>query len=465
MTIRELEAKTGLERSNIRFYEREGLVVPVRLENGYRDYSEEDLQLLIKIKLLRRLDFSLDATRALRDGEEDLDAALARRLEEIYAQKQELDARERVCRRMRQDGAEFGTLDAQRYLQEFSRPLGNEPVLRPTVPATDRVEPAFCPFRRFLAKILDLDLLCLGLYAVLALGFQCNLMQLAAFWRWGITILSALILLPVESLFISLLGTTPGKWLLGIRLEHVDGRKLTYGEAMERAKQVLAKGMGWCIPGYQLWRYWKSYKNYVEYGLDWDYEVQVVAKRTDAWNVLGYAAGLGILMALTTAVIVAPARPIHRGDDLTVRQVVENYNYLSEFYSEPTRFLREDGTFSEPPANVIEVLSKESRFEFTETEGVVTAVTLTETCEPPMSVSYLGNDRAIFMVLAFAGADDGYFAMMSAAEDLENLLYASPGTTMNRFLGCLVVVTVETEEYEPGVRCANRRTVTVRKLD
>ena len=43
MTIRELEQKSGLERANIRFYEKEKLLNPVRRENGYRDYSEEDL--------------------------------------------------------------------------------------------------------------------------------------------------------------------------------------------------------------------------------------------------------------------------------------------------------------------------------------------------------------------------------------------------------------------------------------
>jgi len=464
MTIRELEAKTGLERSNIRFYEREGLVVPVRLENGYRDYSEGDLQLLIKIKLLRRLDFSLDAIRALRDGEEKLDAALARRLEEIYAQKQELDARERVCRRMKQDGAEFGTLDAQRYLQEFSRPLGNEPILRPAVPATDRVEPTFCPFRRFFARALDTALIQLVPLSVLTLVFRCNLMGLAPVWDWALAAAACLLLIPVEAFLISRFGTTPGKWLMGIRLEHVDGRKLTYEEALDRAKQVFWKGQGAKLPIVTLWRNWRSYKNYVEYGLDWDYEVHIAAKPNHAAGAAGYFAVYAAVMVLMTAAVLEPARPIHRSSDLTLQQVVENYNYLSKFYSEPTRFLREDGTFSEPPANVIEVLSKQSQFEFTEQDGVVTAVSLTETCEAPMSVSFLGNDRAVFMAMAFAGADDGYFEVMSAVGDMENLLYASPGTTVNRFLGCLVVVTVETEEYEPGVRCANRRTVTMQKL-
>ena len=37
MTIREIEERSGMTRANIRFYEQEGLLSPVRRENGYRD--------------------------------------------------------------------------------------------------------------------------------------------------------------------------------------------------------------------------------------------------------------------------------------------------------------------------------------------------------------------------------------------------------------------------------------------
>ena len=43
MTIKEMEALTGLTRANIRFYEQHGLLSPERHQNGYRDYTEEDL--------------------------------------------------------------------------------------------------------------------------------------------------------------------------------------------------------------------------------------------------------------------------------------------------------------------------------------------------------------------------------------------------------------------------------------
>ena len=41
MTIHELETRIGLPRASIRFYEKEGLIAPKRLANGYRDYSED----------------------------------------------------------------------------------------------------------------------------------------------------------------------------------------------------------------------------------------------------------------------------------------------------------------------------------------------------------------------------------------------------------------------------------------
>ena len=79
MTIKELEEKTGLARANIRYYEQQGLLHPARQENGYRDYSGEDLQTLRKIKLLRHLGLGIETIRAVQHGEQTLDAALAAR--------------------------------------------------------------------------------------------------------------------------------------------------------------------------------------------------------------------------------------------------------------------------------------------------------------------------------------------------------------------------------------------------
>ena len=53
MTIKDVEERTGLSRSNVRFYEKEKLIEPSRNEsNGYRDYSENDVENIKKIVIL-----------------------------------------------------------------------------------------------------------------------------------------------------------------------------------------------------------------------------------------------------------------------------------------------------------------------------------------------------------------------------------------------------------------------------
>lgn len=45
MKIKEVEKRTGITSHNIRFYEKEGLLNPSRnLSNGYREYTEADIQ-------------------------------------------------------------------------------------------------------------------------------------------------------------------------------------------------------------------------------------------------------------------------------------------------------------------------------------------------------------------------------------------------------------------------------------
>lgn len=64
MTIKEVEERTGLARSNIRFYEKEKLIEPSRNEkNGYRDYSEQDIENIKKIAYLRTLEISIEDIR------------------------------------------------------------------------------------------------------------------------------------------------------------------------------------------------------------------------------------------------------------------------------------------------------------------------------------------------------------------------------------------------------------------
>lgn len=60
MEIRELVSNTGVPAKTIRYYEEIQLLpAPARKSNGYREYSEEDINRLKLVAGARRLDFSL----------------------------------------------------------------------------------------------------------------------------------------------------------------------------------------------------------------------------------------------------------------------------------------------------------------------------------------------------------------------------------------------------------------------
>ena len=65
MLINEVSKLTGLTKKAIEYYALQGLVAPVVLDNGYREYSEYDVGLLHKICVLRKLDVSTDEIRSI----------------------------------------------------------------------------------------------------------------------------------------------------------------------------------------------------------------------------------------------------------------------------------------------------------------------------------------------------------------------------------------------------------------
>ena len=466
MTIRELERRTGLERANIRFYEKEGLLSPERKENGYREYSEADRQLLLKIKLLRRLDFSIEAIRSLIDGNTDLEQALERRLQAIGMQRRELNATEQVCQEMKDDRAVFSTMDAQRYLDNYDRALrlpAAPSAIRPTVPASDRVRPVRCPWRRYFARVLDHAFGTLILWMILSLVFRVNFQNIGGVGEWLLGYVEWLIWLPLEGLLLSRWGTTPGKWLMGIRVEHEDGRKLTYGEAIDRAWQVFVKGMGALIPIYNIIRLWKSYKA-VRDGdddeLEWEWNtnsVQVVREQDcPGWRPVAYAGAYAALIFVLVAVGLFPGfHPPHRGSQLTVEEFVKNYNSMARFHGYTGDELQMDGTFGIPPewpASELDAitidLEEDLVLRFEETDGVLTKVSFERDLSywsywyHAGSVDSEGKRAVVLTAMAYAWADCGPGQAYRSQELLEEFAQWEEGTLDKEILGCRLTYTV-----------------------
>ena len=123
MKIKELEALTGIPRATIRFYEKEGLLSPEREDNGYREYSEEDKDKLMKIKLLRLLSIPVESVRELEAGKLDLTAYMETHVHDLQLTENDIRNAERVCREICTDRAAFATLDAARYISGACIPV------------------------------------------------------------------------------------------------------------------------------------------------------------------------------------------------------------------------------------------------------------------------------------------------------------------------------------------------------
>lgn len=99
MNINELERLTGITKQNIRFYEKKGLLHPARNSgNNYREYTQDDLTKLKTIRLLRKLDFSLEDIRRILQEEAPLYEILAEHLNVLQEKQQELSACIDVCK-------------------------------------------------------------------------------------------------------------------------------------------------------------------------------------------------------------------------------------------------------------------------------------------------------------------------------------------------------------------------------
>ena len=338
MTIRELLDAAGMDRTTVYFYEKEGLIRPERRANGYRDYSAADLAELRRIKLLRRLGVSLEEIRALQAGQRRLPDALTRRLEELERAQAENERARAACRAIRDAGVSYAQLDPDR----FAAPPSPAPA---APPFRDAPPPVWCPWRRYFARLLDTALYTLPVIAFLTLVCHLNLVRYSGVYSWIDLIASVLMTLLLEPIFLHLWGATPGKALFGLRLENADGTRLTWRQARGRTWRVLWEGLGLWLPGYSLWRLYKSYEEDRDQGGSaWDREEEFhyIAKPACRRQGAGFVLGMAASFALTVFLVLAAGLPPHTGP-LTAEEFVENYNFLAWFEGQPDARLTLDG--------------------------------------------------------------------------------------------------------------------------
>ena len=348
MNIAEVERRTGLTRANIRFYEKEGLIAPARSANGYRDYTEADVETLRKVRLLRQLRLSVADIRAVQAGERPLPEAAAKQLDVLEQDIREGQQAYTACRAICDDRAEWDGLDVDKYLS-----ISVLPSYAVAAPGEqDRIPPAGCPWRRYFARSLDLSLYGLIWSMVALWGFRANPAgQIPLPWAMLCNYAAWALVFVFEPLLLHFWGTTVGKWIFGLSVRDEDGNKLSISTALYRTWGVFIHGMGGGIPVYDLYRNIQCWRYCEVEELSWDLDNScaiVVRERETKWyRAAGYIV-LSVLAVLADKGITLRAELSPHQGELTLAEYVDNCNDYLQYYNYPP-YVAADGSWHDQP--------------------------------------------------------------------------------------------------------------------
>lgn len=120
LKISEVETMVNITKKNIRFYEEQGLLSPQRnIENGYRDYSEQDVEILQQIKLLRKLGVPIDEIRQILAGNHTVGDGMRRHLVSLEREKQNLEHSISFCRNLQAMDVSISVLETDKLLEQM----------------------------------------------------------------------------------------------------------------------------------------------------------------------------------------------------------------------------------------------------------------------------------------------------------------------------------------------------------
>lgn len=238
------------------------------------------------------------------------------------------------------------------------------------------------PFRRFAARTLDTTLITLIGGAVLRLGFRVNVgisLKMVAYCE----IIFWLFEMMIEPLLISTLGTTPGKWIMGIRVRDMKtGEKLDIKRAYIRALKLAWHGFGFMIPIFTVFKRAMSFMRCrMNDTMPWDEGINVELIDESPMRI--------VLVVLTVILL-------NVGDEVVSKQALipENRGELTQeqFNQNVVELMKYTGYVGDIPD-----------FELDIRNGYVKSVTLKYTDEQTEEDRY---DEMYLGFLAFAGASE-----------------------------------------------------------
>lgn len=97
MLINEVAKSCDLTKKAVEYYTEQGLIYPNILQNGYRDFSEQDIEILKQIALYRRLGLSISEIKSVIADSNDLKSILYKKTLELEQEKAKQDILQKLC--------------------------------------------------------------------------------------------------------------------------------------------------------------------------------------------------------------------------------------------------------------------------------------------------------------------------------------------------------------------------------
>ncbi len=102
MLINEVCKKCGLTKKAVEYYMEQGLISPAVMENGYRDFSQDDAERLEKIAVLRKLGLAVTDIREILKDPSGIALHRASQLQDLEIE--DLKARQELTQKLARDG-------------------------------------------------------------------------------------------------------------------------------------------------------------------------------------------------------------------------------------------------------------------------------------------------------------------------------------------------------------------------
>ena len=192
MRINEVEQLVDITKKNIRFYEEQGLLHPVRNEtNRYREYTEEEVEVLKKIKLLRRLDVPISEIRRIQAENLPLEDCLRRHIITLEREEKSRAEMRALCGEMVQLGEQFSSINADAYLRRMEEMEKGGVVFVDAKRADKRS-------RKWQAVVAGCVMIVvmiafIGLFAYCTWGIQTDPMPVGMFWGFSLPLVIVVI--------------------------------------------------------------------------------------------------------------------------------------------------------------------------------------------------------------------------------------------------------------------------------